>query len=40
MREILGYENCLISMMIEEAHFVDLFDRVVDFNLELARIAR
>ncbi len=40
MREILGYENCLISMMIEEGHFADLLDRVVDFNLELARIAR
>ncbi len=40
MREILGYENCLISMMIEEAHFADLLDRVVDYNLELARVAR
>jgi uroporphyrinogen decarboxylase len=40
MREILGYENCLISMMIEEGHFGDLLDRVVDFNIELARIAR
>jgi uroporphyrinogen decarboxylase len=40
MREILGYENCLISMMIEESHFGDLLDRVVDYNLELARIAR
>ena len=40
MREILGYENCLVSMMIEEQHFADLLDRVVDFNLALARIAR
>jgi len=40
MREILGYENCLVSMMIEEGHFADLLDRVVDYNLELARIAR
>jgi len=40
MREILGYENCLISMMIEEGHFADLLDRVVDYNLELARVAR
>ncbi|MGA2478225.1 MAG: uroporphyrinogen decarboxylase family protein [Spirochaetia bacterium] len=40
MREVLGYENCLISMMIEEQHFGDLLDRVVDFNIELARIAR
>jgi uroporphyrinogen decarboxylase len=40
MREILGYENCLVSMMIEEGHFGDLLDRVVDYNLELARIAR
>ena len=40
MREILGYENCLIAMMIEEGHFGDLLDRVVDYNLELARIAR
>lgn len=40
MREILGYENCLISMMIEEQHFADLLDRVVDYNLELARVAR
>jgi uroporphyrinogen decarboxylase len=40
MREILGYENCLISMMIDEGHFADLLDRVVDYNLELARVAR
>jgi uroporphyrinogen decarboxylase len=40
MREILGYENCLIGMMIEEGHFADLLDRVVDYNLALARIAR
>ncbi len=40
MREILGYENCLVSMMIEEGHFGDLLDRVVDYNLELARTAR
>ena len=40
MREILGYENCLVAMMIEEQHFADLLDRVVDYNLELARIAR
>lgn len=40
MREILGYENCLVGMMIEEQHFADLLDRVVDYNLELARLAR
>jgi uroporphyrinogen decarboxylase len=40
MREILGYENCLISMMIEEARFAALLDQVVDYNLELARLAR
>ena len=40
MREILGYENCLISMMIEQGHFADLLDRVVDYNLALARVAR
>jgi uroporphyrinogen decarboxylase len=40
MREILGYENCLISMMIEETHFADLLDRLVDYNLALARVAR
>jgi uroporphyrinogen decarboxylase len=40
MREILGYENCLVSMMIDEGHFGDLLDRVVDYNVELARIAR
>ncbi len=40
MREILGYENCLVSMMIEEQHFADLLDRVVDYNLALARVAR
>jgi uroporphyrinogen decarboxylase len=40
MREILGYENCLIGMMIEKGHFADLLDRVVDYNLELARVAR
>ena len=40
MREVLGYENCLVSMMIEEGHFADLLDRVVDYNIELARVAR
>lgn len=40
MRDILGYENCLVSMMIAEAHFADLLERVVDYNLALARVAR
>jgi uroporphyrinogen decarboxylase len=40
MREILGYENCLISMMIDQGHFADLLDRVVDYNVALARVAR
>jgi uroporphyrinogen decarboxylase len=40
MRDVLGYENCLVDMMIEEAHFGDLLDRVVDYNIELARVAR
>ncbi len=40
MRDMLGYENCLVAMMLEERHFADLLDRAVDYNLTLARIAR
>lgn len=40
MRDILGYENCLADMMLEEGHFGDLLDRVVEYNIELAQVAR
>jgi len=40
MRDLLGYENALIGFIAEPDHFRALLDRVVDYNLALARIAR
>ena len=39
MRDLLGYEQALMSMILEPQAFADLLDRVVDYNVELARIA-
>lgn len=39
MRDILGYQNALMGMLLHTADFVDLLNRVVDYNLELAEIA-
>ena len=40
LRDLLGYEEALIQFMIEPDLFVELLNRAVDYNLELARIAR
>ena len=39
MRDLLGYEGALISMMTEPEHFKELLSRAVDYNLRLAGIA-
>ena len=39
MRDLLGYENALMGMVLEPRAFDDLLDRVVDWNLALARVA-
>ena len=40
MRDLLGYEEAMIQFMMEPQHFSDLLNRVVDYNLELASIAK
>lgn len=40
MRDLLGYENALMGMLSETDHFCALLERVVDYNLTLARLAR
>lgn len=40
MRDLLGYEEAMIQFMMEPQLFADLLNRVVDYNLELAAIAR
>jgi len=40
MRDLLGYEEAMIQFMMEPEHFTALLDRVVDYNLELASIAK
>ena len=40
MRDLLGYEEALIQFMVEPDRFRELLDRAVDYNLELARLAR
>ena len=40
MRDILGYEEAMIQFMMEPQPFSDLLNRVVDYNLELAAIAK
>jgi len=39
MRDLLGYENSLVDLLLEPEHFAALLDRVVDYNLALARVA-
>jgi uroporphyrinogen decarboxylase len=39
MRDLLGYEECLMSVLTEPEHFRALLDRVVDHNLALAAAA-
>ena len=40
MRDLLGYEGALMSLLLEPDAFGELLDRVVAYNLELARVAR
>lgn len=40
MRDLLGYEGALIAFIAETDHFRALLDRVVDYNLAVARVAR
>ena len=40
MRDILGYEEAMIQFMLEPEHFSDLLNRVIDYNLELALVAK
>jgi uroporphyrinogen decarboxylase len=39
MRDLLGYEEALIQVLEEPEHFAALLDRVVEYNLSLARLA-
>jgi uroporphyrinogen decarboxylase len=40
MRDLLGYENALVNMMVEPEAFTELLKRVVEYNLKAARICR
>lgn len=39
MRDLLGYENALMMLLTDKDHYVDLLQRVVEFNLTLAELA-
>lgn len=39
MRDLLGYENAMMDMLLEPDAFKDLLQRVVKYNLTLARLA-
>jgi uroporphyrinogen decarboxylase len=39
MRDLLGYEEALVQLKLEPERFVELLDRVVDYNLSLAQLA-
>lgn len=38
MRDLLGYEEAMMQMLLEPEHYAALLDRVVDYNLALARV--
>jgi uroporphyrinogen decarboxylase len=40
LRDLLGYEEALIQSMIEPELFVELLERSVDYNLQLAQVAK
>lgn len=40
MRDLLGYEGALTALVLQPRHFSELLDRVVQYNLELAALAR
>lgn len=39
MRDLLGYQNALMEMLLNKRHFTDLLRRVVEYNLSLAELA-
>jgi len=39
MRDLLGYENALMGMLLDKPNFTELLKRVVDFNVTMASIA-
>ena len=39
MRDLLGYENALMAVLIDKQHFTDLMKRVVEYNVSLAALA-
>jgi uroporphyrinogen decarboxylase len=40
IRDLVGYENALIAMIADRQAYGDLLDRIIEYNLELARTAR
>jgi len=40
IRDLAGYENALIALLTEQQAFAQLLERVIEYNLTLARIAR
>ena len=40
MRDLLGYEGALMALLLEPEAFSELLDRVVEYNLRLAAVAR
>ncbi len=40
MRDLLGYQEALMGLLLEPGAFADMLKRVVDYNLELAAVAR
>ena len=39
MRDLLGYEDALVQLMLDPERYSEMLNRVVDFNLELAQTA-
>ena len=39
MRDLLGYENALMTILIDKKHYTDLMKRVVEYNVALAAVA-
>ena len=40
MRDLLGYEGSLMNLLLEPTAYCDLLQRAVDFNLQLAAVAK
>jgi len=39
MRDLLGYEEAMVRLMLEPERFAEMLDRVAEYNLALARLA-